>query len=193
MAAPVREERFRLAETLPVDPAAIERELTQVWRTASKRPGAPVTRACAMTLVAITGPGGPDDLTRTLPAYHPARLLALVPVEEPPDALEATATALCRLRGGGRVVCVEEVTVRYGPAAREHLPSLVRALSVGDLPVVLLAIDPAADRSLLERLAPDADVVVDASWLGEEADAAALSEAIRRALRCGHPRHRGVT
>jgi hypothetical protein len=182
--AAVTREVFRLGDAADViEPERIERELTAMWRAASRDPGAPVVRACAMTLVVLAGPEGPEERQLEVAVHHPARVLALIPDEDDADRLDATASALCRRRAGGRVVCCEEVRVRYGEAARPHLPSLVRALGVGDLPVVVLALDPAADPDLAERLRPDADVVLLAGDAGTDGDAESLAETIREELR----------
>src|SRR5262249_38729484 len=62
---------------------------------------------------------------------------------------------------GGKVVCSEEITIVSRGAGEEHLPALVRALIVPDVPTAaLFAGVPPRDRPTLASLVRSADRVV---------------------------------
>ena len=53
--------------------------------------------------------------------------------------IEAWISALCAVApGGGKLLCSEKVTVKSHMGGRRHVPALVRALRVPDVPTALL-------------------------------------------------------
>lgn len=165
-------------ERLPVDAAAIERELACLWKSAGADQGQGlVTRACAWNVVAHTehrtdreGFTGADALfaaVQALPQLVASRTLILQTGPEEPGRppLESWISANCSLATGGKYVCSEEVTFSSRGAGDRHLPGLVRALTVPDVPAALLiaGVPPPDDpviASLLEscdRLITDSD------------------------------------
>lgn len=139
-----------LARDLGVDVGGIERELAALWRDASKRSRHhdQVTRACSWNLVVHCG----DDATYAAARpivdqavrYVPSRTLMLKPRPNAPapdgKEVEAWVSAACQVAsgGGGKLLCTEEITIESrGPEGVAHLPGLVRALTVPDVPTAL--------------------------------------------------------
>src|SRR5262249_3379055 len=105
-----------------------------------------VTRACLWNLVVHMDGDVAFEHTRKLiddavPAC-PARvlLLRLNPEGNADGAeLEAWISANCQIApGGGKLVCSEEITREARGGGLAHVPSLVRALLVPDVPTALL-------------------------------------------------------
>lgn len=138
-----------LARDVGVDIGRIERELAALWRDASKRSNdhSQVTRACAWNLVVHCGDDATFAMARPLVdqavRFVPTRTLMLKPrpnlsaVDGP--EIEAWVTAACQVAtGGDKLLCTEEITIESrGPEGVAHLPALVRALTVPDVPTAL--------------------------------------------------------
>ncbi len=138
-----------LARDVGVDVGAIERELAALWRDASKRSAthSQVTRACSWNLVVHCGDDAVYTAARPLVDQAvrevPTRTLMLKP--RPNSAVgsghdvEAWVTAACQVAAGGdKLLCTEEITIESrGPEGVAHLPALVRALTVPDVPTAL--------------------------------------------------------
>jgi glucose-6-phosphate dehydrogenase assembly protein OpcA len=157
------------------DAPALERELRAMWRAVPGTHGS-LYRAALANLVVPLDPGdegrlGPVllDVTRR----HPARLFR---IERDPGVaprpsgtralrdgagLRARATALCHLRpGGDGFVCSEQILLRWSDLSAPLVPSAVRSLLVGDLPVVLLDFLPGPPPVWIGALEEVADVVI---------------------------------
>ena len=126
-----------------VDAPAIERELARLWR-AAQAPEAqqPLTRACMSNLIVFcTARSAAQRLSQEIAAVvqrHPARVLLLVAgVSDLLSDIEAYVSAQCHLAAGGRQVCSEHVTIAVGAGGTRRLPSIARALLIGDLPTSL--------------------------------------------------------
>ena len=136
-----RVDKFTRGEDLAVDLAAIEKELTSLWKAAQKGSGdgkAVATRACLWNLI-VHSPGMEESetLRSGLEAIYPSTPMRTLLLEvergaEPP--LSAWVSARCHLAGKGRVVCSEEVTIRCDTSVTERLGPLVNALQVPDVP-----------------------------------------------------------
>ncbi len=152
-------EEITLAKDSSVDIGAIEKELAALWRGASKERH--VTRACSWNLVVHCGDDAIFDQAKATVdeavRHVPSRTLMLKPR---PYAIgkevEAWVSANCQVApGGGKLLCTEEITVESrGKEGVEHLPSLIRALQVPDVPTALWwagppPTDPSAVRILL--------------------------------------------
>jgi hypothetical protein len=143
-------ERLTLAGSAggPLEVERLERDLASMWKAASDRTGGTaVSRACSSTLIALftppARPGG-EDLVTALSRRHPCRVLRVERGDAAGPPLSASAGAVCHLRGDGQgLICTEEIRIVVAPGAEERLPSAVRSLSLGGLPVVLLALDAA--------------------------------------------------
>ncbi len=143
-----RAKRTTFTSGLPraVNVAAIERELTQVWKSAAEtrdESSPAVTRSALLNLIVhARGADAEVAASETVAAVSaelPCRALVLVEDESPGrPPLEAWISAHCTPAGRGRrQVCCEQVTLRAAPPASERLPSTVLALLGPDLPVVL--------------------------------------------------------
>jgi glucose-6-phosphate dehydrogenase assembly protein OpcA len=127
---------------IPVEVHAIGKELRRLWESAEK-PGV-LTRACTRNLVALCQDEGEAErataIVAELSARHAVRAFVVTAVADAPDTLEAFLSAHCSLRGGGRHVCCEQVTLRVGSAARRRAAAAMLPLLVPDLPVVAWAV-----------------------------------------------------
>lgn len=144
-------ERVTLAGSAggPLDVERLERDLASMWKAASDRTGGTaVSRACSSTLIALfppPAPPGTEEIVAALSRRHPCRVLRVERGDAGGPPLTASAGAVCHLRGDGQgLICTEEIRIVVAPGAEERIPSAVRSLSLGGLPVVLLALDPAA-------------------------------------------------
>ncbi len=165
-------ERFTGGHAIGVDVSGIERDLAALWRKASTH-DASVTRACSWNLVAHATSAGELERVRfladALVEAVPTRTLYLsYRASEPGPEIEASVTANCRkLPGGGKTVCTEEISIEARGKGADHLPSLLRALLVPDLPTALLwaglpptghtttELVPGVDRVVLDSAAAD--------------------------------------
>jgi glucose-6-phosphate dehydrogenase assembly protein OpcA len=195
-------ERFTGGEDQPVDVAAIERELTGLWRTVGQRGDGDrtVTRASALNLV-VPCAGDAVEETRSVVAElvgtHPARVLLLV-TEPGEGTMTASVSAFChRLGTAAHQVCCELITLRARGPAEEHLPEAVLALLAPDLPVAVWwpgGLPMATTPPLFERLAPLADRYVidtatapDATALWQTAELFALGGGMITGFAAGDP------
>jgi len=144
-----------------VDIAAIERDLTQLWKTASI-PAAddtipPVIRACTLNFVVVMDGAGDleaaAELAGNVTIEHPSRLF-LVALGDPSDdsRLESWISARCSLPVPGRSqVCCEQVNLVARGAAADSVPNIVTSLLVPDVPSVVLWTLPAGKHEGLLR------------------------------------------
>jgi len=169
-------ERFSAGDCFAIDPDAIERELTALWREAGKTTdnAHPVTRACLWNVAFHIderpdqpGYGGADrqlEVIAELPRFLAARALVLRTYEAAADKpeLESWISANCLLAGdGGKLVCSEELTFASRGNGERHLPGLVRALLVPAVPTaVVFAGVPALDAALVQGLLGASDRVI---------------------------------
>lgn len=126
-------------EDLSVDIAAIERSLSEVWREQSDDGAEPVTRAALWNVVAHTGTDADRNLaTETLGVASisvPQRSIVIRSSTEGEDELRSWIGANCHLVSGSRQVCSEEISIVAGGTRVRHVPSLVNALLIPDMPV----------------------------------------------------------
>lgn len=170
-----------LARDVGVDVGAIERELAALWRNASRSSSdhGQVTRACSWNLVVHCHDDGTYAAARPLVDQAvrqvPARTLILKPrpnaARRDGREVEAWVTAACQIApGGGKMLCTEEITIESrGPEGVAHLPGLLRALTVPDVPTALFwAGAPPADPSALRLLLSGVDrLILDSQALAE--------------------------
>jgi glucose-6-phosphate dehydrogenase assembly protein OpcA len=170
-----RLERFEKGDRFAVSPEAIERELASLWREAGESQGGrqPVTRACLWNLVVhleerkgFDGEGHAarlSDTLKELPRYLASRTL-IVRTEDRASApeLECWISANCAVSPeGGKVVCSEEITIAAGARGEQHIPALVRALQVPDVPTAaVFAGVPVPDRSMIAGLIGASDRLI---------------------------------
>jgi glucose-6-phosphate dehydrogenase assembly protein OpcA len=163
--AALRAEQFTKGDDIGVDVTQIERELASLWRSvgqassgeaSSGRAGSPaldkaVTRACSWNLLVHVAAESELDDARALVDKVvfpvPSRAIVLVPRAGDGAAgqkdIEAFVSANCQVApGGGKLLCSEEITIMSRAGGERHVPSLVRALLVPDVPAALYWVGP---------------------------------------------------
>jgi glucose-6-phosphate dehydrogenase assembly protein OpcA len=170
-------------EPHPLDLQQLRTDLSALWREEGKG----VSRACHATLVVIVSPGeDPDALIEDLVLTHPSRVLRIE--REPklaPQDVVAWASGCCMKRSSGMLVCSETLHFRTGEAAQERLPSIVRSLAVGGVPLVIICREMSPLRLLwVDALGDDVDMIVGRSGALELEEARELwRESVERARR----------
>ncbi len=155
-----------------IDIRAIERELTELWKSAAQSEGdqrGMVTRACTLNLVVVTRSGSASQAVTNavdrLTGTHPNRaiVVSLTSESDPAQApLEVWVQAHCQIPAPGRPqVCCEQITIEARREGVSRIPGTILPLLVPDLPVVVWYPEgePFGD-SLFERLSELADRVV---------------------------------
>ncbi len=146
----------------------VERELSRRQR-AVRGPGEnPVVRACMSNLIVFCDKvelaEAMADQVPAIMAAHPARVLLLVAEPGPGDeSVKAGVNVRGHLVDPGRWVISEQVTLHAKGRGVEGLPSAVRALVIGDLPINLwwaVPQPPPAAGVLLHELAETAQQVI---------------------------------
>ena len=163
-------EQFLAGIPVPVEPAAIERELAALWKPASEQAsagaGAAVTRVCLANLLVVGDAGNNAwhvDTLQKLSARFPCRVLWVQLDSASGDAgLSADVTALCHLPSPGNPqVCSELITLRTGRGGAGGVPGAVRPLLEPDVPVVLWwAMAADAETELFDALCGLSDRVI---------------------------------
>ncbi|MEP7027998.1 MAG: glucose-6-phosphate dehydrogenase assembly protein OpcA [Candidatus Eisenbacteria bacterium] len=155
--------------TLEVDVKSIGRELRRLWdetgeagaEGAANRPV--ITRACTRNLIVLAA--NPEEAERAtgllaaVAGMHPTRAFVVeAGAGGNPERLEAHLQAVCSIRGTGRHVCCEQITMSVGPGARRRAAGTIVPLLVPDLPVFVWVLgEPDWDDELLIRLLDVAD------------------------------------
>jgi glucose-6-phosphate dehydrogenase assembly protein OpcA len=163
-------QRFLAGIPVPVEPAAIERELAALWKPASEQAGAgastAVTRVCLANLLVVGDAGHhawQAGTLQKLSARFPCRILWVQLDSTGTDtALTADVTALCHLPSPGNPqVCSELITLHTSPRGAGGVPGAVRPLLEPDVPVVLWWAMPAGGAmQLFDALCALSDRVV---------------------------------
>lgn len=168
-------QRFTSGGFVEVDVGRIERDLSELWRTASSD-DAVVTRACAWNLVyTVPGPEAVEEARDRIDALVrrvPARVLLVCTAPEgtQDSPLSAWVSARCRRYGAQKVVCSEEITLSQRREDVGRMPPVLRALLVPDVPTAWLAHfgSPLADPLLQEVLGEMDRVLVDSDRAGDD-------------------------
>jgi glucose-6-phosphate dehydrogenase assembly protein OpcA len=126
-----------------VDVTGIEKELASLWRAQSKERAQALTRACSWNLIihcadeaaAAEAKKTADALVRSVPTR------TIIVTNQPYSSgqeIEAWVSANCHVgAGGGKLLCTEEIHIHSRGRGVEHVPSLLRALLVPDVPTAL--------------------------------------------------------
>jgi len=175
-----------------VSPSRILKDLDQLWvdlgRNQQADAPAAVLRACAMTLLVLTDDSSedPGETLALLMRDHPSRLILIRIAGGDSARLGARVLAQCWMPFGRRQqICCEQIEITASRASLADVPSVIRGLTVPDLPV---AVWVRAGRfcGLADAVAllPMADkMVIDSAGV---ADLAAQAAFIYGALREGH-------
>ncbi|MFN2443439.1 MAG: glucose-6-phosphate dehydrogenase assembly protein OpcA [Thermoanaerobaculia bacterium] len=149
---------------MPVDVGGIERALAELWRVEGSGTGEAVTRAALWNVIAIAR----NERERTEAGAILAAVSEVVPqrsllIETNLDAqarLDSWISAHCHLVGDGSQMCSEEVTIVAGGEREQHVPSLIRALLLPDMPVAAWWLRGVPAGSLAEMTTDLADLVI---------------------------------
>jgi glucose-6-phosphate dehydrogenase assembly protein OpcA len=145
MAIPSEYRALLRGEARPVDVAAIESELTQLWKAVAQDApeGAPVVRACVLNLVAYAPSQDVahhiNEVIAHVSARHPSRSIVIIAGRGARSArLRASISAHCQIAPqGGKQVCNEQITLHVSGPAVDELHGMVLPLLVPELPVFL--------------------------------------------------------
>ena len=159
----------------PFDASTLEEELRSMWKRAGvagsskaapgpAEPGA-IYRAALSNLVVPLDPALASKLSHVLvevTRMHPSRLFSIEAGAVPKGAgLRARIGALCHRREtGGGLVCCEQVVIESDAGSTSLIPSAIRSLLIGELPVVLLDFQPDLGVPWVEELRPMADTIL---------------------------------
>jgi len=145
MAAPSEFRAVLGGEARPVDVAAVEHELTQLWKAAAEDTleGRPVVRACMLNLVAYAASEGTaehiSEVISQASGRYPSRSIVIVAAPGAGSGrLQASVSAHCQIPPeGGKQVCCEQITLHASGPAVDELHGTVLPLLVPDLPFFL--------------------------------------------------------
>lgn len=133
MAAPVNDQQ--------VDPTTIERQLAELWRASNADDDQSVMKAALWNVVAHTWSADQHTFaTETLSrasAAVPQRTIVIEATPEGTGEIHSWISANCHILGGSRQVCSEEISIRASGDRVDHVPPLVSALLVPDMPVAV--------------------------------------------------------
>jgi glucose-6-phosphate dehydrogenase assembly protein OpcA len=151
---------------LRVDVASIEKQLAELWRNEKKEDEKAVTKAALWNVVAHTWTSEQHahatEILASASASVPQRTIV---VQADPDGKASIASwisANCHIIGGGRQVCSEEVSIVAGGDHVDHVPPLVSALLLPDMPVAVWWIGelPRETHAYAETLLEPADRLI---------------------------------
>jgi glucose-6-phosphate dehydrogenase assembly protein OpcA len=176
-----------------IDVAAIERELTSLWKQAGEdEEEGGVIRSCLLNLMIYT-PGTldlreTDDLIAEITAAHPSRALLMIADREAEESsITAEVTSRCTIPTGmAKQVCCEQVTITARRAQVDDVASVVMPLLLADLPVYLWwRAVPRLDDRAFQRLVDVADrVIIDsADFADQQGDLATLADVLVKSPR----------
>lgn len=173
--------------------AAIEKELTTLWKRASEEEDGGVVRASILNLlVYVPGDsdmGKLDEIMIDVTASHPCRAILIIADHEAKQpVLTAEVTSRCTLpTPTSKQVCCEQVTITASESHLDEVPSTLAPLLISDLPVYLWwrAVPKRLDKEMFGRLVDLSDrVIIDSALFNDPADdivnmAAVLTETPR--------------
>lgn len=166
---------------MSIDPEALRRRLEEVWTELGRQAdadGNEVTRACALTLIAVVDEDDQADAASEtlaeLMREYPSRDIVLRLTPGAVNLLEADVDARCWMPSGGRrQICSEQIVIRCSDETLGEVAGVIDPLLVPDLPVVLWCPSERA-RSLpaFQAVAEPADrIFVDSFGSPQPADA----------------------
>ena len=171
-----------------INVAAIEKELTTLWKQASEEEDSGVVRASILNLIVyVPDPAETsdvDDIMMEIAASHPCRIILIIADRKSGEAsLTAQVTSRCSLpTPTSKQVCCEQITIRTSEEHMDEVPSAAVPLMISDLPVYLWwrAVPQVTDKELFGRLAEISDrVVIDSSQFNDpRGDLASMAAAL---------------
>src|ERR1044072_4361401 len=159
-----------------INVAAIEKELTALWKQASEDEDGGAVRASILNLIVyVPDPAQSsevDDIMMAITASHPCRMILITADREASDStLTAQVTSRCALpTPTSKQVCCEQVTITASEDHLDEVPSAAVPLLISDLPVYLWwrAVPRGTDKELFGRLVEISDrVIIDSSQFND--------------------------
>jgi glucose-6-phosphate dehydrogenase-like protein OpcA len=170
-------ERAAAGEEVRVDYTAIERTLADMWRADDDEHT--VTRAALWNVIAhTTGGDHHEHASETLSkaaAAVPQRTIIVRADPAGADEMSSWISANCHLGGEGKRVCSEEISIVAGGRRVDHVPPLVSALLIPDMPVAFWWVGdlPHENAEYVHTLLDPADrLIVDSVHFDNPADLA---------------------
>ncbi|HEY0371213.1 MAG TPA: glucose-6-phosphate dehydrogenase assembly protein OpcA [Thermoanaerobaculia bacterium] len=124
-----------------VDVAAIEKQLAQLWRTEDHDHEKALTKAALWNVVAHTWSGEQHaratEVLAQASASVPQRTIVIQAEPFGATQMRSWIGANCHLIAGGKQVCSEEVSIVAAGDQVDHVPPLVNALLLPDMPVAV--------------------------------------------------------
>ena len=168
--------------TTQVNYASIEKSFADLWRNEKEDGAGAVTRAALWNVVAHSWTQeqqahATETLARASEAV-PQRTIVVRAEPDAPDDMTSWISANCHLVGKNRQVCSEEVVIIAAGERVHHVPPLVSALLLPDMPVAVwwLGDLPGERESYVSSLFEPADrLIVDSAYFNAPADFRLLS------------------
>ena len=161
---------------LHVDVASIEKQLAELWR-GEKKDDKAVTKAALWNVVAHTWSAAhhaeATEILARASASVPQRTIVVQADPEGHAHIASWISANCHLISGGRQVCSEEVSITASGDHVDHVPPLVSALLLPDMPVAVWWIGdlPRDHHDYAETLLEPADrLIYDSSHFDDASD-----------------------
>lgn len=132
-----------------VDVGSIERELAQLWRMPTviglRETDIVPTRTSVLNLAVHCSDASVEmrtsQIINELATNHPSRVISFVVTPDPrafEDDLDAHVSTHCYTASGERFAsCYEKIEIKTPPDSLDHLPSLIVALALPDLPTFI--------------------------------------------------------
>ena len=174
-------EDHELCHGIPVDlgATAIEREFTRLWDRRAEEAAGEATGASRVILGNVLWLGTSRHVPHVrrildgLVRNYPCRLFILECLQEDGANFQAFVNTHCYLpRGGSGRICCEEIHLRFGANAIEHLPGAILPLFIPDVPVHLwyFSSAPARYESMLPEVIGLADrAICEVAFQGDPA------------------------
>ncbi|HVG21051.1 MAG TPA: glucose-6-phosphate dehydrogenase assembly protein OpcA [Blastocatellia bacterium] len=163
-------------EQSSINVAAIEKELTSLWKQASEDEHSGVVRVSILNLLvyvpADSDIGKLDDIMIDVTASHPCRAILIIAEREGErPVLAAQVTSRCTLpTPTSKQVCCEQVTITASESHLDEVPSALAPLLISDLPVYLWwrAVPKRMDKEMFGRLVDLSDrVIIDSALFND--------------------------
>ena len=157
-------------QDIHVDVTTIEKQLAELWRAETQDGRNAVTKAALWNVVAHTWTSREHahatEVLARVSAAVPQRTIVVQADPLGDDAMTSWISANCHLLGAGRQVCSEEVSIVAAGERTHHVPPLVQALLLPDMPVAVWWLGDLRDEhhQYAETLLEPADrLIVDSS------------------------------
>lgn len=174
------------ADERPIDYSAIEKSLADLWRGQKEDENA-VTRAALWNVIAHTSNAtdhsrASQTLARASESV-PQRAIVIRADSKAPSEISSWISANCHRISDEKQVCSEEISIVAGGARVRHVPPLMNALLIPDMPVAVwwLGDLPNEEHAYVEMMLDPADrLIVDSSNFDRVEDLVWLREISER-------------